>query len=124
MRHWLSSIASELDKGHNSEGGLCPFFMVDARNVVPCWFASDKLEYSARTIRTKVFSIYVTYCISSVITICIIHFIHIVYVFCTVYTLCLSYTNSLYTLKLTTNSHTRTHICTLSYRFKPRSLNS
>ena len=65
MRNWLSSIASELDKGHNSEGGLCPFFMVDARNVVPCWYASDKLEYSARTIRTKVHTVYYVFTLLS-----------------------------------------------------------
>jgi deoxyribodipyrimidine photo-lyase len=28
-------------------------FKVDAHNVVPCWHASPKLEYAARTIRTK-----------------------------------------------------------------------
>ncbi|KAH9284864.1 Deoxyribodipyrimidine photo-lyase [Echinococcus granulosus] len=28
-------------------------YQVDAHNVVPAWFASDKLEYSARTIRGK-----------------------------------------------------------------------
>lgn len=27
---------------------------VDAHNVVPAWVASDKLEYSARTIRNKI----------------------------------------------------------------------
>ena len=27
---------------------------VDAHNVVPVWVASDKLEYSARTIRSKI----------------------------------------------------------------------
>lgn len=31
-----------------------PFIQVDAHNVVPCWIASDKLEYSARTIRGKI----------------------------------------------------------------------
>lgn len=31
-----------------------PFIQVDAHNVVPCWVASDKLEYSARTIRGKI----------------------------------------------------------------------
>ncbi|KAJ8011238.1 hypothetical protein DPEC_G00056080 [Dallia pectoralis] len=30
------------------------FTQVDAHNVVPCWVASDKLEYAARTIRTKI----------------------------------------------------------------------
>ncbi|XP_048460753.1 CPD photolyase isoform X2 [Rhincodon typus] len=31
-----------------------PFIQVDAHNVVPCWVASDKQEYSARTIRKKI----------------------------------------------------------------------
>lgn len=31
-----------------------PFVQVDAHNVVPVWFASPKLEYSARTIRKKI----------------------------------------------------------------------
>ncbi|XP_056149481.1 CPD photolyase [Lampris incognitus] len=31
-----------------------PFIQVDAHNVVPCWLASNKLEYSARTIRGKI----------------------------------------------------------------------
>uniref|UniRef100_A0AAY5LD13 Deoxyribodipyrimidine photo-lyase n=1 Tax=Esox lucius TaxID=8010 RepID=A0AAY5LD13_ESOLU len=31
-----------------------PFIQVDAHNVVPCWVASDKQEYAARTIRTKI----------------------------------------------------------------------
>lgn len=26
---------------------------VDGHNIVPCWVASDKLEYGARTIRNK-----------------------------------------------------------------------
>uniref|UniRef100_A0A5K3FQP1 Deoxyribodipyrimidine photo-lyase n=1 Tax=Mesocestoides corti TaxID=53468 RepID=A0A5K3FQP1_MESCO len=30
-----------------------PFYQVDAHNVVPAWFASDKVEYAARTIRKK-----------------------------------------------------------------------
>ena len=29
-------------------------FEVDAHNVIPCWVTSDKLEYSARTIRIKI----------------------------------------------------------------------
>ena len=32
----------------------CDVFEVDAHNVVPCWLASDKKEYGARTIRKKV----------------------------------------------------------------------
>ncbi|XP_030631243.1 CPD photolyase [Chanos chanos] len=31
-----------------------PFMQVDAHNVVPCWEASGKLEYGARTIRGKI----------------------------------------------------------------------
>ncbi|XP_017328690.1 CPD photolyase [Ictalurus punctatus] len=31
-----------------------PFIQVDAHNVVPCWGASNKLEYAARTIRGKI----------------------------------------------------------------------
>jgi deoxyribodipyrimidine photo-lyase len=31
-----------------------PLVQVDAHNVVPCWVASPKLEYGARTIRTKI----------------------------------------------------------------------
>uniref|UniRef100_T1HKC6 Deoxyribodipyrimidine photo-lyase n=2 Tax=Rhodnius prolixus TaxID=13249 RepID=T1HKC6_RHOPR len=31
-----------------------PLCQVDGHNIVPCWIASDKLEYSARTIRKKI----------------------------------------------------------------------
>lgn len=31
-----------------------PICQVDAHNIVPCWVASDKLEYAARTIRSKI----------------------------------------------------------------------
>ncbi|KAM4552364.1 CPD photolyase [Odontesthes bonariensis] len=31
-----------------------PFIQVDAHNIVPCWVASPKQEYSARTIRGKI----------------------------------------------------------------------
>jgi len=34
---------------------------VDAHNIVPCWKASDKQEYSARTIRGKINSKLSTY---------------------------------------------------------------
>lgn len=30
------------------------YFQVDAHNIVPCWKASDKQEYSARTFRLKI----------------------------------------------------------------------
>ncbi|XP_027359939.1 deoxyribodipyrimidine photo-lyase isoform X3 [Abrus precatorius] len=35
-------------------GGFVTVHEVDAHNVVPLWVASDKLEYSARTIRAKI----------------------------------------------------------------------
>jgi deoxyribodipyrimidine photo-lyase len=31
-----------------------PLAQVDSHNIVPCWHASDKLEYAARTIRNKI----------------------------------------------------------------------
>ena len=31
-----------------------PIAQVDAHNIVPCWEASNKLEYAARTIRAKI----------------------------------------------------------------------
>jgi len=31
-----------------------PFYEVDAHNIVPCWVASDKVEYGAYTIRPKI----------------------------------------------------------------------
>ena len=34
--------------------GSVPFHEVDAHNVVPVWEASNKREYGARTIRTKI----------------------------------------------------------------------
>ncbi|KAL2097998.1 hypothetical protein ACEWY4_007205 [Coilia grayii] len=38
-----------------------PVIQVDAHNVVPCWEASGKLEYSARTIRGKITKLLPTY---------------------------------------------------------------
>lgn len=46
-RKWRKDIAS------NSE---FPVVEVDAHNIVPCWIASDKQEYAARTIRPKIMS--------------------------------------------------------------------
>lgn len=44
-RRWLRQCAEALE---------CPLHEVDARNVVPCFVASDKAEYMARTIRPKI----------------------------------------------------------------------
>jgi len=44
-RRWKNAIAEQL---------TIPIYEVDAHNIVPCWLASPKLEYSARTIRPKI----------------------------------------------------------------------
>ncbi|XP_062848959.1 CPD photolyase [Trichomycterus rosablanca] len=44
---WFKSIKKQLPSD-------VPFIQVDAHNVVPCWEASNKLEYGARTIRGKI----------------------------------------------------------------------
>jgi deoxyribodipyrimidine photo-lyase len=44
-RQWKEAVARKLD---------IPFFEVDAHNIVPCWVASQKLEYGAYTFRPKV----------------------------------------------------------------------
>ncbi|XP_073346976.1 CPD photolyase [Pagrus major] len=44
---WLEEIKKKLPKD-------IPLIQVDAHNVVPCWVASPKLEYAARTIRGKI----------------------------------------------------------------------
>ena len=37
------------------------FQVVDAHNIVPCWLASDKREYAARTIRPKIHNVLYEY---------------------------------------------------------------
>ncbi|XP_037644569.1 CPD photolyase isoform X1 [Sebastes umbrosus] len=44
---WLEDVKKALPKD-------IPLIQVDAHNVVPCWVASPKQEYSARTIRGKI----------------------------------------------------------------------
>nr|XP_042907496.1 deoxyribodipyrimidine photo-lyase isoform X1 [Parasteatoda tepidariorum]XP_042907539.1 deoxyribodipyrimidine photo-lyase isoform X2 [Parasteatoda tepidariorum] len=44
---WVSELASKLPPD-------VPLCQVDAHNIVPCWVASDKQEYGARTIRKKI----------------------------------------------------------------------
>ncbi|KAK3096008.1 hypothetical protein FSP39_021888 [Pinctada imbricata] len=44
---WVNDVSSALPKD-------VPFCQVDAHNLVPCWEASPKLEYGARTIRNKI----------------------------------------------------------------------
>ncbi|XP_061588872.1 CPD photolyase isoform X3 [Cololabis saira] len=44
---WLEDVKKKLPED-------VPLLQVDAHNVVPCWVASPKLEYGARTIRGKI----------------------------------------------------------------------
>ncbi|XP_032386903.1 CPD photolyase [Etheostoma spectabile] len=44
---WLEDVKKALPKD-------IPLIQVDAHNIVPCWVASPKLEYAARTIRGKI----------------------------------------------------------------------
>ncbi|XP_054838045.1 deoxyribodipyrimidine photo-lyase-like [Eublepharis macularius] len=44
---WVQDVRKRLPPG-------VPFAQVDAHNIVPCWVASDKQEYGARTIRRKI----------------------------------------------------------------------
>jgi deoxyribodipyrimidine photo-lyase len=44
-RLWKDGVASSLD---------IPVFEVDTHNIIPCWVASTKQEYAARTIRPKI----------------------------------------------------------------------
>ncbi|KAK6167257.1 hypothetical protein SNE40_021332 [Patella caerulea] len=46
-RAWVEDVKNQLPKD-------VPFCQVDAHNLVPCWEASPKLEYGARTIRNKI----------------------------------------------------------------------
>uniref|UniRef100_A0A3P9NH63 Deoxyribodipyrimidine photo-lyase n=2 Tax=Poecilia reticulata TaxID=8081 RepID=A0A3P9NH63_POERE len=46
-QQWLNDVKKKLSKD-------IPLIQVDAHNIVPCWVASPKLEYSARTIRGKI----------------------------------------------------------------------
>ena len=44
-REWKEEVALRLN---------VPLYEVDAHNIVPCWIASGKQEYSARTLRPKI----------------------------------------------------------------------
>lgn len=52
-QNWTKAVAAALDASTTVK---IPFVQVDAHNIVPCWIASPKLEYAARTIRTKISS--------------------------------------------------------------------
>ena len=44
-KEWKKEVARQL---------TAPLYEVDAHNIVPCWIASGKQEYSARTLRPKI----------------------------------------------------------------------
>lgn len=44
-KQWIADVASAIS---------APFHQVDAHNIVPCWEASNKLEFAAYTIRPKI----------------------------------------------------------------------
>jgi deoxyribodipyrimidine photo-lyase len=44
-RRWQEDVAKQI---------TCPFYEVDAHNIVPCWIASQKQEYAAYTFRPKI----------------------------------------------------------------------
>jgi len=43
-RNWTATVSERID---------IPFYEVDTHNIVPCWIASPKQEYAARTFRPK-----------------------------------------------------------------------
>ena len=45
-RTWKKTIGEKLP--------LVPLYEIDAHNIVPCWIASDKQEFAARTFRPKI----------------------------------------------------------------------
>lgn len=49
---WVKDVGKRLDD--MSGDHKIPLIQVDAHNIVPCWVASPKLEYSARTFRGKI----------------------------------------------------------------------
>lgn len=44
-RAWKDAVAERID---------IPFYEVDAHNIVPCWVASEKQDFAARTFRPKI----------------------------------------------------------------------
>lgn len=57
--HWMTAVAAALDS--STIPRAVPHVQIDAHNVVPCWVASPKLEYSAKTIRSKITKLFPQY---------------------------------------------------------------
>lgn len=49
LRFWWDEVSEHFE---------LPIYEVDAHNIIPCWLASDKEEYAARTFRPKVRKLY------------------------------------------------------------------
>jgi deoxyribodipyrimidine photo-lyase len=47
-REWKKALDTKIDQA---------FFEVDAHNIAPCWFASPKQEFAARTFRPKIMAV-------------------------------------------------------------------
>ena len=58
-RQWREALKANLETD-----AAAAVVEVDAHNVVPCWVASDKKEYGARTIRKKINSKLDTYLVA------------------------------------------------------------
>lgn len=56
---WTTAVAAALDALPAAQ--RVPLVQIDAHNVVPCWVASPKLEYGARTIRSKITKLFPQY---------------------------------------------------------------
>lgn len=48
VRNWKRNVSARLS---------CSFYKVDAHNIVPCWLASPKQEFAARTLRPKLYAL-------------------------------------------------------------------
>ncbi len=55
VRQWKRNASASLS---------CAIYEVDAHNIVPCWLASPKQEYAARTIRPRLDALHRSFCTS------------------------------------------------------------
>lgn len=53
-RKWKNDVSSALTRRQREFADGVSFIEVDAHNIAPCWHVSDKCEFAAKTIRTKI----------------------------------------------------------------------
>jgi deoxyribodipyrimidine photo-lyase len=58
---WLTDIQNNLDKNKLNKDKRVSIIQIDSHNIVPVYIASNKQEYSARTIRPKIHKLLDTY---------------------------------------------------------------